>query len=293
MSEFLYEVSRLSRSVSRFFLIVIGVFLIAAGINVFYTPNGMVAGGVSGLGIIIMYYSQKLFGYSIPVSVSNIALNAPLFIIAYFSFGRSYFKRCAAAVVMLSVALEFTDVIPVYKGDLMLASIFGGILTGVGVGLVLNASATTGGTDTLAHLIHEKDNRLSVSDYIFFTDAIIIVLGFFVFGAEKAMFAIISVFVASKCVSAVTSGASTEKCAIILSQKSSDICSEIRRVECDEIAVLNDCSMYKYDYSNTLICVFSQNEISHLREIIKSIDSQAFIILFDINEVFGNGYKKL
>lgn len=281
-----------SRS-SRVFMIVLGVFLIAAGINVFYTPNGIVAGGVSGLGIIIRYYSEKLIGYAIPVSISNIVLNAPLFIIAYFYFGTRYLRRCALAVILLSVALEFTGVIPYYQGDLMLASIFGGILTGVGVGLVLNASATTGGTDTLAHIIHNKNDRFSVSDYIFTIDALVIMLGFFVFGAEKAMFAIISVFVASKCISTITSGASTEKGAYIISRKSDKICTIISNAGSNEIVVLNECSMYKNDYANTLICVFSQNEISRLKELIKSIDSEAFIILFDINEVFGNGFKKL
>lgn len=282
----------MSSRASRFFLIVIGTFLIAAGINVFYTPNGMVAGGVSGLGIIILHYSQKLLGYPIPVSVTNIVLNAPLFIVAYFSFGRSYLRRCAAAVVLLSVALELTDAIPVYKGDLMLASIFGGILSGVGVGLVLNASATTGGTDTLAHLIHDRNDRFSVSEYIFITDAIVIAIGFFVFGEEKAMFAGISIFVAAKCISTVTSGTSTEKAAFIISTKCREISSVISNSNLDEI-ILNNFSMYKNDYSNTLICVFSQNENSYLKELIKSIDSDACIILFDINEVYGYGFKKL
>lgn len=283
----------MSSRASRLYMIVVGVFLIAAGVNVFYTPNGMVAGGVSGLGIVIMYYSEKLIGYAIPVSVSNIVLNAPLFIIAYFHFGKRYLRRCAAAVILLSVGLIVTGFIPIFKGDLMLASIFGGILTGVGVGLVLNSSATTGGTDTLAHIIHDSNDRFSVSDYIFMIDAVIIILGFFVFGAEKAMFAIISVFVATKCISAITSGTSMQKAAYIISQESDKICSTITKASRNEIVVLNKCSMYKNDYSNTLICVFSQNEISYLKELIKSVDCDAFIILFDINEVFGNGFKKL
>ena len=276
----------------RYFMLVLGVLLIAAAIDVFYAPAEMAAGGVSGLGIIILSYSEKYLGFGIPVSVTNIAINFPLFFAAYKKFGKSYIKRSLLASILFSLTLEVMLILPEYRGDTMLAAVFGGILSGTGVGFVLNASATTGGTEIAAELIHEKNDRLSVSDYIFLIDATVIMLGFFVFGAEKAMFSVISVYISSKCVKAVSVGSSYDKMALIISERPSDVISCLRTADCGKTSGLNSVCMYKNEYRNVLICIFSQNEITKLKETVKFIDNKAFIILLDINDVYGNGFKK-
>lgn len=286
----------MNSEVKNYIYIIFGVILTAIGINMFYVPNELVSGGVSGIGIIVMYYTEKYMNFPFPVSLTNIILNIPLFILAYKSFGGKYIKRSAIATVLFSAALQFTTLLPQYIGDLMLASIFGGILMGTGVGFVLNGSATTGGTETAAHLLHHKSDKMSVSNYIFLIDAIIIAAGLFAFGSEKAMFAIISVFVASKCIDAVSSGTSLDKAAFIISDWHEDIAKSIKANTGREITALNSyrgAKLGKNNCSNTLICVFSQKEITQIKEIVKSVDSFAFIILFDIKEVYGGGFKKL
>ncbi|MDD5944537.1 MAG: YitT family protein [Clostridia bacterium] len=271
-----------------------GVTAISAGTNVFSIPNGLVTGGATGIGTIVMYSTEKLLGFTFPVSLTNIIVNIPLFIIAYKFFGKKYIKRSFAATLLLSLALQLTEFMPKYSGDLMLAAIFGGILTGVGVGFVLNGSAATGGTETAAHILHHINSRLSISNYIFIIDAAVILSGIFVFGAERGMFAIISVFTASKCIDAVTSGASMDKAAFIVSSKYCEIADRIRKSTGREITALNnENGLVKNNCSNTLICVFSQKELAQIKNIIKSVDSFAFIILFDIKDVYGGGFKQL
>ena len=243
--------------------IAVGVTAIATGNNVFSIPNGLVTGGDTGIGTIVMYSTEKLFGFPFPVSLTNIIVNIPLFIIAYKFFGKKYIKRSFAATLLLSLALQLTEFLPKYSGDLMLAAVFGGILTGVGVGFVLNGSAATGGTETAAHILHYINSRLSISNYIFIIDAAVILSGIFVFGAERGMFAIISVFTASKCIDAVTSGASMDKAAFIVSSKYCEIADRIRKATGREITALNnENGLVKNNCSNTLICVFSQKELA-------------------------------
>lgn len=272
--------------------IITGILLLAAGINIFYVPNELVSGGVSGLGIIILNYSEKYLGFPISVSLTNILFNIPLFIIAYFLFGKKYIKRSIFASLFFSAALRVTEIFPEFYGDLMLASIFGGIIAGTGVGLIFNGSATTGGTETAAHILHEINDRFSVSDYIFIIDAIVIMIGFFTFGAEKTMYAIISVFAASKCIAAVSSGTSGDKAAVVISKVNKEIRETLMSDSSSLLTAVKNCS-YDENCTGPLICIFSQNEVSQFKETVKSVDINAFIILFDVKEVYGQGYKKL
>lgn len=278
--------------VKNSFNIIFGIILLAIGINAFYIPNELVSGGVSGLGIIILNYSERYIGFPISVAITNILFNIPLFIIAYFRFGIKYIKRSIFAALFFSIALRATETLIVFKGDLMLASIFGGIIVGIGVGLIFNGSATTGGTETAAHILHDINDRFSVSDYVFIIDSLIIAAGFFAFGAEKTMYAVISVFVASKCIAVISSGTSADKAAIVISDASSEIKEKIESIEPDYLIGIKNCSEIK-KHTGPLICIFSQNEVGRFKEIVKSVDLHAFIILFDIKEVYGEGYKKL
>ena len=283
----------MGKEFKSYLYIIFGVLTIAVSINSFYSPNGMVSGGVSGLGIIFRYYSEVYLDFEIPISITNIVLNVPLFILAYKAFGSGYIRRSAIATGLLSIMLQLTVNIPTYVGDIMLASIFGGIFIGIGVGFVMNGWTTTGGTETLAHLIYASNNRFSVSNYIFFIDAAIIIIGLFAFGAEKAMYAIISVFVSSRMISIISSGIALEKAAFIVSDKYCEISDEISIQLGRKTTSLTNYNFGKASCLNTLICVFSQNEISQIKEIVKTIDKYSFIILFDIKEVYGEGFRKL
>ncbi len=276
--------------------IISGVLIASLGINIFLVPNELVSGGITGIGIIIMYLSETRFGVSFPISLTNIILNVPLFVLAYKYFGGKYIKRSIAATIIFSATLQLTSYLPKYTGDIMLASVFGGIIMGTGIGFVLNGSATTGGTETAAHLIHYKSDRLSVSNYIFIIDTAVILLGLFVFGAEKAMFAIVSVFASAKCIDAVSSGSSLDKAAFIISDKPDEIAKTVKESLGKEITALNyynGSELVKNNCCSSMICVFSQKEIPRLKEMVKAVDSFAFIILFDIKDVYGAGFKKL
>ena len=272
---------------------IIGTMFISVAITMFFSPNQVVVGGFSGIGIILKNVTTGFMDGGVPLSVTNLVLNVPLFIVAYFVLGKSYLGKTVFATVFLSVALEITSFLPIFTGDLALIAIYGGIVDGIGIGFVLRAMASTGGVDLLATIIHRKIPYVSISSIIFIINAIIIAFGLFVFGAEKAMYAIISIFISSKCITAVLEGLSFSKMAFIISEESEKIAREIMKQHHRGVTALNGRGMYTRKEKDVLLCVFTQKDIIGIKEIVRNADPNAFIILTDIKEVMGEGFKKL
>ncbi len=273
----------------RFFidygLITIGVFFMAIGINKFYSVHQMVTGGVTGLAIVF----QELF--QLPIWLTNILLNLPLFLLGIKIRGRDFLLRTLYATAMLSLALYLTDFLPGFESDLTLAAIFGGAIGGFGLGLVFRSMATTGGTDLAASLIHNYINYVSVSRIMFVLDSCIILVGLFVFGPVNAMYAIIAVFVATKVIDGILEGLSFAKAAFIISDHSEEI-AKILLIEMDRgVTSLSGKGMYTGKAKNVALCVVSKKQIVSLKALVQKADPNAFVIVADVREVVGNGFS--
>lgn len=277
----------------EYLYIIFGVLLLSVSITSFYSPNELVMGGVSGLGIIIEYYSYVIFKKAISVGVTNFVVNIPLLIIGWRMKGKNFIGRTIFATVFFSIALILTEfLIPPFKDDIILVSIFGGIMTGVGIGFVFRGFATTGGTDLLATLIHSKLSYIPVSSLIFVMDSAIVILGFFVFGPLKAMYAVISIYISSKVINTILEGMSFSKAAFIISDKSDEISERLLNEIQRGVTALKGKGMYTKIERDILLCVFSQKEIAKVKLIVKNIDETSFIILTDVREVLGEGFLK-
>ncbi|HCT64404.1 MAG TPA: YitT family protein [Lachnospiraceae bacterium] len=283
----------IASKVMNVIFMIVGTMFIATAITVFFSPNQVVVGGFSGIGIIVKNLTVSYVDGGVPLSVTNLVLNIPLFVIAYFVLGKSYLGKTIFATIFLSAALEMTSFLPVFKGDLALISIYGGIVDGIGLGFVLRAMASTGGVDLLATIIHNKMKHISISSIMFVINSLVIAFGLFVFGAEKAMYAVISIFVSSKCITVVLEGLSFSKMAFIISEQSEKIAREIMKQHNRGVTALNGRGMYTGKNKEVLLCVFKQKEITGIKEIVRNADPNAFIILTDIKEVMGEGFKKL
>ncbi|MGL6174436.1 MAG: YitT family protein [Cellulosilyticaceae bacterium] len=274
-------------------LILVGVTILALGINWFLSPLALVTGGVSGLGIIIETVSKKVIGFGIPLWLTNLACNIPLFIISIRQRGFEFAKKSLYAVIGLSVALAVTGYIPnpfVVNGDLLLGGVFGGATLGLGIGTVLRGGGTTGGTDMLASIIKFKFPNFPIAKLMLFIDAAIIGIGFFIFGSNKAMYAIIAVFITSKVIGSVLEGVHYAKAAFIISDQSETIASEIMEKIPRGTTGLKARGMYSKDEKEMLFAVVSQKEITKLREIISNVDPKAFVTIADVREVLGAGF---
>ncbi len=266
-------------------VIAVGCFLLAVGIHMFYEPNQMVTGGVSGLAIVIKHYT------GIPLWVTNLALNAPLFLIGMRIKGKAFLARTLYATVFLSVALFIAGYLPPVETDYFLASIFGGVFSGIGLGLVFGKYSTTGGTDLAASLVHSFVKHVSVSKILFILDTLIIVIGWFAFGSTRAMYAIIAVFIATKVIDTILEGLSFAKVAFIISDHSEEI-SRLLMQELDRgVTTLSGKGMYTGSQKNIIFSVVSKKEIVVVKELIKTVDAKAFVIVSDAREVMGEGFS--
>ncbi|MDE6875720.1 MAG: YitT family protein [Lachnospiraceae bacterium] len=270
--------------------LVIGVFLIAASVNWVYDPAGMVTGGVTGIGISVKYLSGKFLPVEIPVWLTNLAFNLPLLILAWKLLGKKFILRTLIATGLLSLFIYLIPYIPVFEEDALLACVFGGVIAGTGMGLVLATMSTTGGTDVLCMLLHVKLKHISVPRLLNIVDGIVVVTGVFVFGINKALYAIISVYIVAKVSDGIMDGMKFAKMAYIISDHYEEISGRILNVIDRGVTGLSATGMYSNKDRKVLFCVVSKKEMVEVLEITHRIDPKAFVIVSDVREVMGEGF---
>lgn len=265
-------------------LIILGACLMGFVIKNIYDPAGLVTGGVSGLAIL----AKNQMG--IPLWITNTALNIPLFICSWKMRGWNFIKRTLAATVTLSLSLYLIPEIPFLMDDILLTSLFGGLISGVGAGLVLVCQATTGGTDMLASLIQQKLPHYSIAQLMQIIDAVIVLAGATVFGIQYALYALIAIYALSKVSDGIMEGMKFSKAAFIISDHSEEIAKAVMETVHRGVTGLEAKGMYSGVRRNMLFCVVSKKEIVQLKELVVRQDSQAFVIVCDVREVLGEGF---
>lgn len=267
-----------------YIMIVFGAFIMGFAIKNIYDPAGLVTGGVSGIAIIV----KNQVG--IPLWVTNTVLNIPLFLFSIRLKGWQFIKRTAVATIALSVSLYVLPEIVFLMDDLFLTSLFGGLISGLGVGLVFSCQATTGGTDMLAALIQRRLRHYSIAQIMQVVDAIIVVVGASVFGITYALYALIAIFAVAKVSDGIIEGMKFSKVAFIISEKSDEIAAAILKELDRGVTGLDARGMYSGQEKNLLFCVVAKKEIVQLKELVVGQDSQAFVIVTDAREVLGEGF---
>lgn len=273
-----------------YLIIILGTTLLAAAINVYFEALGLVTGGVTGISIIIKNFTGGIWEGGIPLSVSNLSINIPLFLIAFAIHGKEFGAKSLFATIYLSVALEYTKFLPQLMSDYFLGSVFGGVMAGVGIGLVFYTNATTGGTDLAGSILHHFFPFMSTAKWMQMIDMVIIIVGLFVFGPEKAMYAIISVYITVQVIDAFLEGVNFSKAAFIISEKHEEIASEIMKQLDRGVTALHGVGKFTGKDKEVLLCVMSKRQILTVKSIIKTIDVNAFMIITDAREVFGEGF---
>lgn len=274
-------------------LIIAGCLIVSLTINWFLAPAGLVTGGISGLAIITEAVSKKILGFAIPISITTLALNVPLFVVAIRQKGFAFVKKSFYSVGITTILIELTSYLPnifAVEDDLLVTALIGGVGFGVGIGLVLRSGATTGGTDMLATIIRTKFPKFPIAKLVMMIDAMIVTIGLFIFGANKAVYAIIAIYITSRVLGSVLEGLHYAKAAFIMSSKSEEISRQIMEQIPRGSTGLKARGMYSKEDKEMLFTVVSQKEITQLRDIISQIDPKAFVAIADVREVLGQGF---
>ncbi len=267
--------------------ITIGSAMLALSLSLFLIPNKIAAGGLSGLATIIYYWT------GLPVGTMTLLMNIPLFIAGIKFLGRSFGPRTIYGMILYSVFIDlFQSIVPVMTKDLLLASIYGGVLGGFGLGIVFLSKGTTGGTDMIARLINHFTN-MSMGQGLLLADGVVVLLAGFFFSAEVALYAAITIFINSKTVDLVQEGINYKKAAFIISARSKDIKINIMEELDRGVTVLKGEGGFTGQEKNVLYCIINRSELSKLKRMVYSHDQDAFMIISNVHEVLGEGFKEI
>ena len=265
-------------------LILVGLIFCALGFNLFLIPNNIAAGGFTGIAQLI----NSVTGF--PVGTIALILNVPLFLVSMKSLGLRFGVRSLAATIGFSLLLDNLHV-PVVTNDLWLSTVYGGLMSGLGFGLILRGSATTGGTDMLASLIHRLIPSIRVSVGMFIIDGLVILASAFVYDTAAAMYALICILISNVVIDFVLEGPNSSHSFFIISDRSDEIAARIMQELDRGVTGLEGMGMYSHQHKRVLLCVVSRMETVTLRRIVFSVDSNAFVISARAHDTYGEGFK--
>ena len=277
----------LSYYVKSYAVITLGSILYALAYNIFYAPNLVAMGGLTGLGQVLNALIPVL-----PVGTTVFVMNVPLFFLGWKFIGGHLLVSSLYAMTFSSFAIDVLDMIYQFPPmDTMLAAIFGGALLGAGIGLVFSKGATTGGTDLIARLLKLKFAWLPMGTLVLIPDFIVIVLAAIAFGrVESALYGIVSLYITTKVMDTVLYGLDSSKVAYIISDSCKAITDAVIAMD-RGATILHGEGAYSGDQKKVLMVAFKQKEIVPLKEKVNEIDPHAFLIVCDAHDVLGEGFR--
>jgi uncharacterized membrane-anchored protein YitT (DUF2179 family) len=262
----------------------------AVAVNWFYEPLGMVTGGVSGLAIVIRQLLLSQFSLSLPVWFLNLAMNVPIFLVAFRVKGRKYMKMTIFANLSFTVMLGSIPTLAILGDDLFVGAVTGGVLTGAGLGLVMCGGYSTGGTDLFSVILNRFFPVYGVGRILFVADSIIILLGAWQFGIVTAVYAVMAVYLTTKIMDAMIEGGKFAKMVYVISDSYQEIGKALLYRLGRGVTILEGVGMYTGDNKHILMCVVGKKQIIDLSRIAHEYDEKAFVIISDIREVQGEGF---
>ena len=275
--------------VIKYLGITVAVALMATSINLFLQPNSFAPGGVSGISIIL---NQATNGF-VPVWLANLALNIPIFISGIIILGRTFGAKSLYGILSLSF---FLWLIPNVRttDDLLLASLFGGVIMGLGVGIVFKSGGTTGGSDTLGLLLNKKFPGIGISKFMLMIDSVVVIgSGVVTRNLETPLYSIIVLYVSSRVIDLVLNGVGYAKAVHIISDEPEKIGKSILANLNRGVTVLKGKGFYTGKDKEVLLCIIGRSQIIKLKELVDDIDKKAFVMVTDATEVLGEGFKPI
>ena len=271
-----------------YFFMILGTCILAVAINVFMAPNKVSAGGITSLGTILLH----LFG--VRISITNLVCNVVLFVFGFRKLGRYAVIQTASGIVLLSLFLELTSKIPVYTGDILIASLTGGTLMGVGVGLVVRQGASTGGSDFAALIFHRLLPHVSVAAWIMLLDCGIVLVSGIVFRSFAITFySVLALFVCSLLTDKIITFGDSAKMVQIFSSHAQEITDHIIKDFERGVTGIHCVGMFEKNETLMLECVVKPRELPQYLSLVKQIDPSAFVIIGNVQEVLGEGFKDM
>ena len=267
------------------FIVTLGCMIMAFNINYFFLGNKLAQGGVGGLSLILHYLSH------IDISYIYFGLNVPLIIAAYIFLGKEFVVKTLYATVVLTISLKIFGNFREPLDEILMASILGGALNGIGIGIVFYAGGSTGGTDIIAKIIN-KYYGIALGKVLLAMDFIILSLVAFIFGKIIFMYTLISLVVTAKIVDLIQEGIYSAKGVTIITNKTEELKNRIMQDVERGLTIINAQGAYTQRDVSMLYCVVGKYQLIKVKNIVKEVDPEALMIVSHVHEVIGKGFLK-
>lgn len=271
-------------------LLLAGALIYGVGTHAFVEPAHIAPGGALGIALMVNHFVE------LPIGMVTLAINIPLLVLAWFSLSHRFAVSTAFATAVCSFILDFAvaPICPVYTGDRILCSLYGGILSGAGMGLIFMAGMTTGGSDILGYVLQKKRPQLSIGRALMAVDGVILLMSIYVFGnIDAALFGLVSLFATTKVIDSVIYGGDASTMATVVTRKPQEIA---RRVIADldrSATLIPATGAYSGKNTSVLLCTVRKSQFQRLRRIVYEADPGAFLMAAEASEVLGDGFKAL
>lgn len=274
-------------------LIVAGSAIFAVGVDCFEVPNGLAAGGITGLAM-VFYALAEAVGVYLPVGMQTIVMNVFLLLLVIKSGNRGYIVRTVIGIIACGVFTDaFVPFLPVLgNGDLLLCALWGGVITGIGLGLVFRTGGNTGGTDIISQLLAKKLS-IPVGTAMIVVDGLVIALSAPVFSVENALYAAIAMYICGKVIDAVIDGPRSERAAYIISERHAEIANAIMYDLNRGCTELQARGVWSGNDRPVLFCVLGRNQVPLLKQVVAEEDPEAIVFISEVHEAFGEGFGSI
>ena len=273
----------MSRTIRDLILVVLGAFIFSAGVNAFIITADLGEGGVTGLAIILYY------AFHLSPAITNFVVNAILIGVGYKFLSKSSMYLTILATVLISIFLSLTESWHVKTDDVIINAIFGGFSVGLGIGIIVLAGGTTAGTTILARIAN-KYLDVSTPNALLFFDLIVVLISLTVIPLDRALLTIISLYIGTKVMDFVIEGLNPKKAVTIISKEPDRIAKMIDEDIGRGITILNGRGYFSKKETDVLYAVISKTQLSRTKRMIRKIDENAFVVVHDVRDVYGNGF---
>ena len=273
----------MNKTIRDIILVIIGSFIFSAGINAFVISGNLGEGGVTGIAIVLYY------AFHISPGITNFVLNAILIIVGYKYLSKRSTYLTIFATVLISIFLGLTETWHVETGNVVINAVFGGTCVGLGIGIIVLAGGTTAGTVILARIVN-KYLDISTPYALLFFDLIVVLISLTEIPLVKCLVTVMSLYIGTKVMEFVIEGLNTKKAMTIISSRPNEVAKAIDQQVGRGSTILNGHGYYTREEKDVLYVVISKTQVSRAKRIIKNIDENAFLVIHDVRDVYGNGF---
>ncbi len=270
-----------------YLMIIVGSILYVISVKCFAAPMQIPSGGVSGIALLTNYL------WNAPIGVVTMALNVPLLLAGFKGLGRDFFCKTMFMIIFSSVLTDMAGFLPAFEGDILLAAIFGGILKGIGYGMIIRTGGTSGGVDVIGKFMYKHFSVQMGTTSMTVNVGVLLLSAFGLGSLELLMYGIIMQYAVSNMTDVVVYGSDKQKRALIVTKKPQEVAQMLMERIGHGVTALEGKGMYTGEDRLVLMCVIRPHETNMVKKMVMEIDDTAFIMLSDVNEVLGRGFKQM